>query len=93
MQCPDGRPPVRPESIRPVVESFKALADEQWIRLLLRHREAKAHVTAFSQAREMSRASTSKRRSVMRRVGLVEVACRGTQAAYRVHNESVFEIR
>ena len=85
-------PRIRPELIRPVVERLKALADENRIRLLLRLREGEANVTALSQALDMSQASTSKHLSVMRRVGLVEVARRGTQAVYRIHDASVFEM-
>lgn len=82
----------RSELIGQVAERFKALADESRLRLLLRLRDSQCNVSTLSQELQMSQASTSKHLAVLRQVGLIEVTRRGTQAIYRIHDESVFEM-
>lgn len=82
----------RPELIGHVVERFQALADENRLRLLMRLRDGECNVTTLSEELEISQASTSKHLSVLRQVGLVEVTRQGTQAIYRIHDESVFDM-
>jgi DNA-binding transcriptional ArsR family regulator len=82
----------RPELIGRVVERLKALADENRIRLLMRLKEGECNVSTLSEELGLSQASTSKHLSVLRQVGLIDVTRQGTQAIYRIHDESVFEM-
>jgi len=82
----------RPELIGQVVKRLRALADENRIRLLLRLREGECNVTTLTDDFSLGQASVSKHLAVLRDVGLVEVTRQGTQAIYRVRDESVFEL-
>ena len=84
--------PLSPEMIEKVVERLSALADANRIRLLMRLKESPANVSTLTEALEIAQASVSKHLAVLRQVGLVEVERIGTQAVYRVRDESVFAL-
>lgn len=81
-----------PELIGKVVERFSALADETRIRLLLRLKQGESNVTRLSEELDVGQASVSKHLSVLRQTGLVEVRREGTQAIYRVRDETIFNL-
>ena len=83
---------LRSELIPKVVERLRALADESRIRLLLRLREGECNVTELTEQLGMGQASVSKHLLFLKQVGLVEARREGTQAIYRVRDESVFEM-
>jgi DNA-binding transcriptional ArsR family regulator len=84
--------PMQPELIGKVVERFKALADENRIRLLLCLRRGECNVMALTRELGLAQASVSKHLGVLKRVGLVEAKRKGTQAIYRVHDASIYEL-
>lgn len=83
---------LHPELIGKVADRFAALADERRLRLLLRLRQGECNVTVLTHELGLGQASVSKHLAVLKRVGLVEATRRGTQAVYRVRDESVFEM-
>ena len=83
---------LHPELIGKVAERFAALADESRLRLLMRLRQGECNVTVLTGELGLAQASVSKHLAVLKRVGLVEATRRGTQAVYRVCDESVFEM-
>ena len=80
------------EMIPKVVERLRAIADENRVRLLLRLKQGECNVSALTQELGIAQASVSKHLAVLRQVGLVDVDRRGTQAVYRIRDESVFEM-
>ena len=80
------------DMIAKVAERLRALADETRIRLLLRLKRGECNVTTLADELEIAQASVSKHLAVLRQVGLVDVNRVGTQAIYRVHDDSVFEM-
>ncbi len=82
----------RPELLANVVERFKALADENRLRILMRLREGECKVTSLAEELNIAQASVSKHLAVLRQVGLVGATRRGTTALYRVKDQSVFEM-
>ena len=83
---------LRPELIPKVVERLKAIADENRIRLLLRLRDGECNVTELTGKTGMGQASVSKHLLLLKQVGLVEARREGTQAIYRVRDQSVFQM-
>jgi len=83
---------VRQELIPKVVERMRALADENRIRLLLRLQATPANVTTLTAELGIAQASVSKHLAILKQVGLVEAARHGTQAVYRVRDQSVFDL-
>jgi DNA-binding transcriptional ArsR family regulator len=81
-----------PPLIARVVERFKALADENRIRLLIQLRQEGSNVTALTRRLQMNQASVSKHLTVLKRVGLVKVQRQGTQAIYSIDDRSVFDL-
>ena len=75
-----------------VVERMRALADESRLRLMLRLKQGECNVSTLTDELGIAQASVSKHLAVLRQVGLVEVERRGTQAVYRVCDESVFDM-
>jgi DNA-binding transcriptional ArsR family regulator len=75
-----------------VVERLRALADENRVRILLCLRQGPANVSTLHQALNIAQASVSKHLALLRQAGLVDVERRGTQAIYRVHDDSVFDM-
>jgi len=73
-----------------VVERLRALADENRIRLLLRLKSSPANVSTLTQDLGIAQASVSKHLAILRQVGIVEVERKGTQAFYRVRDETIF---
>jgi len=83
----------RPEMIARVVKRLAAMADENRLRLLLKLREqGECNVTELTQAVGLAQASVSKHLAILRDVGLIEVDRRGTQAFYRIKDETIFEM-
>jgi ArsR family transcriptional regulator len=80
------------EMIPKVVERLRAIADESRVRLLLRLRRGHCNVSTLVIELGMNQASVSKHLSVLRQAGLVEVHRRGTQAVYRIRDDSVFDM-
>ncbi len=81
-----------PELLGKVVERLKALADENRIRLLLRLRNGDCNVMTLTAQLGLSQASVSKHLIILKRVGLVTVARKGTQAIYSVTDKSIFDL-
>jgi DNA-binding transcriptional ArsR family regulator len=81
-----------PEMIEKVAQRLRALADESRIRLLLRLKESPANVSTLTADLGIAQASVSKHLGVLKQVGLVEAERNGTQAVYRVRDESVFDL-
>ncbi len=75
-----------------VVERFRALADENRIRLLMRLQKGPANVSTLTAELGIAQASVSKHLTVLKHVGLVEARRVGTQAIYAVVDQSVFEM-
>lgn len=78
--------------IAKVVERFRALSDEQRIRLLLRLKQGKATVTELSEDLELAQPSVSKHLAQLRQVGLVEVERVGVSAFYAIKDQSIFDL-
>jgi len=83
---------MRPELIGKVVERFKALADENRLRLLLRLRQGECNVMTLTAELGLAQASVSKHLLILKRVGLVEARRQGTQAIYAIRDESIYEL-
>jgi DNA-binding transcriptional ArsR family regulator len=81
-----------PELVGKVVERFKALADQSRIRLLLCLRRGECNVNTLTRELGLAQASVSKHLGVLKRAGLVEARRKGTQALYRVHDASIYEL-
>lgn len=83
---------MNPQLVGKVAERLRALGDENRLSLLMRLREGPANVTTLSEELAIAQASVSKHLGVLRQVGLVTFQREGTQAIYRVHDESIFEL-
>lgn len=83
---------LKPELIPQVAERLKAMAEENRIRLLLLLKAGPRRVGDLSEELGLAQASVSKHLAVLRRAGLVTVQRRGTEAFYRIHDPSVFEL-
>jgi DNA-binding transcriptional ArsR family regulator len=83
---------LNPEMVGRVVERLRALADENRIRLLLRLKSSPANVSTLTQELGIAQASVSKHLAILRQVGIVEVERKGTQAVYRVRDETIFAL-
>jgi DNA-binding transcriptional ArsR family regulator len=83
---------LNPQMIERVVQRFQSLGDGNRIRLLLRLQAGPCNVTTLTEALGVAQASVSKHLAVLRQAGLVEVQRRGTQAFYRVRDDSIFEL-
>lgn len=83
---------LRPELIPRVAERLKALADETRLRMLLRLGQGPCRVTHLAEELGIAQASASKHLVVLRQAGLVAVDRRGTEAIYRIHDPSIFEL-
>ena len=80
------------EMIPKIVERLRALADESRIRLLLRLKNGECNVNTLKAELGIAQASVSKHLTVLRQVGLVDVERRGTQAVYKICDDSVFDM-
>jgi len=80
------------ELVAKVVERLRALADENRVRLILRLKQGECNVSTLTQELGIAQASVSKHLAVLRQAGLLDVERRGTQAVYRIRDESVFEM-
>lgn len=84
--------PFKPELIPKVAERLRALADENRLRLIFHLRHEPCRVTHLAEHLGISQASVSKHLAVLRQSGLVTVERRGTEAIYRIHDQSIFEL-
>ena len=72
-----------------VVERFRALADENRIRILARLQQGPANVTTLTRELAVNQASVSKHLAVLRQAGLVSFHRQGAQAVYSISDPSV----
>ena len=84
--------PSNSEMIARVVQRLSALADENRIRILLCLRDSERNVTELTGQVGLAQASVSKHLAILRSVGLIDVERRGTQAFYRIKDQSVFDM-
>jgi ArsR family transcriptional regulator len=78
--------------IAKMVERLAAMADGTRIRLLLRLRHGECNVSLLTEELGIPQGSVSKHLAVLRQAGLVDVTRVGTQAIYRIRDESVFDL-
>ena len=83
---------MNPQLLARVVERLRALADENRVRLLLRLKQGSTNVTTLSAELGIAQASVSKHLAVLKDAGLVVADRVATQAIYRIHDTSVFEL-
>jgi len=83
---------MNPQLLARVVERLRALADENRVRLILRLKAGPANVTTLCAELDIAQASVSKHLAVLKDAGLVTADRIGTQAIYRIHDASVFEL-
>ncbi len=81
-----------PKIVERVAERFRALADENRIRLLARLARSPANVRTLTQELGISQAAASKHLSVLRRAGLVNFESKGPQSIYKITDPSVHEL-
>jgi DNA-binding transcriptional ArsR family regulator len=81
---------VTDQMIFKVAERLRALADENRIRILLRLKNSPANVSTLTTELGIAQASVSKHLAILRQVGILDVQRQGTQAIYRVRDESIF---
>lgn len=72
-----------------VAERFRALGDENRLRILARLDRAPANVTALSTELGIKQASVSKHLALLRQAGLVNFDRQGAQAVYRITDRTV----
>ncbi len=72
-----------------VAERFRALGDENRIRILSLLVQAPANVTTLTRDLKMNQASVSKHLGILRQAGLVDFERLGAQSIYRIVDPSV----
>ncbi len=72
-----------------VAERFRAMGDENRIRILSLLVQAPANVTALTRDLKMNQASVSKHLGILRQAGLVDFERLGSQSIYRIVDPSV----
>ncbi|MEQ8821743.1 MAG: metalloregulator ArsR/SmtB family transcription factor [Sumerlaeia bacterium] len=75
-----------------LTERFRALADENRLRLLIRLKSGEANVTTLSNELGLGQASVSKHLGILKRAGLVAQRRDGAQSIYAVKEESIFDV-
>ena len=75
--------------VEQVANRFRALGDENRIRLLARLSRSAANVRTLTQELGISQAAASKHLAVLRRAGLVSCQSKGPQSIYRISDPSV----
>ncbi len=78
-----------PKLVEHVANRFRALGDENRIRLLARLAKCPANVRTLTEDLRISQAAASKHLSVLRRAGLVTYEAKGPQSIYRISDPSV----
>ncbi|MGC9261817.1 MAG: ArsR/SmtB family transcription factor [Phycisphaerae bacterium] len=81
-----------PKLMERVAERFRALGDENRIRLLVRLARSSANVRTLTEDLGVSQAATSKHLAILRRAGLVDYKSRGAQSVYHISDPSVNEL-
>ena len=81
-----------PKLVERVADRFRALADENRIRLLARLARSPANVRTLTAELGISQAAASKHLSVLRRAGLVNFESKGPQSIYQISDPSVHEL-
>lgn len=78
--------------IHQVAERFRALGDETRIRLLARLMKGEANVTTLGAELGIAHASISRHLARLRKVGLLAVERRGTNAVYRIRDKGIAKL-
>lgn len=78
--------------IERVAERFRALGDENRLRLLMLLEGGERNVTSLTEGLGLRQASVSKHLAVLRRAGLVTSRRDGAQVLYRPADESIYEM-
>lgn len=81
-----------PELIAAITEWFRAVADENRVRILMQLKNGESNVTGLVDELGISQASVSKHLAVLRQAHIVEVRREGTQAFYRIRSEAALKI-
>ncbi|MGF1573596.1 MAG: ArsR/SmtB family transcription factor [Sumerlaeia bacterium] len=82
----------KPELIQAIVEWFRAVADENRVRILMHLNQGECNVSTLVEELEIGQASVSKHLSVLRQAKIVEVRREGTQAFYSIRGEVPLQI-
>ncbi len=72
-----------------VAERFRAMGDENRIRILSLLTQGPANVTALTRELKVNQASVSKHLGILRQAGLVDYERHGAQSIYRITDSSV----
>ena len=72
-----------------VAERFRALGDENRIRILSLLTQGPANVTTLTRELKVNQASVSKHLGILRQAGLVDFERQGAQSIYRITDSSV----
>lgn len=75
-----------------IVERFKALADENRIKLLMALKDGEHAVGDLAQSLGIGQASTSKHLAILRQGGLVQCRRDGNMAYYRARDEEIYKL-
>lgn len=75
-----------------VAERFRALGDENRIRILSMLDQSPANVTTLTRELNMNQASVSKHLGILRQAGLVDFDRLGAQSIYRIADTSVNDL-
>ena len=81
-----------PKLVERVADRFRALGDENRIRLLARLSRSPANVRTLTAELGISQAAASKHLSILRRAGLVNFESKGPQSIYQISDPSVHEL-
>ncbi len=81
-----------PKVVEHVADRFRALGDENRIRLLARLARSPANVRTLTEELGISQAAASKHLAILRRAGLVSFESKGPQSIYQISDPSVHEL-
>lgn len=81
-----------PKLVERVADRFRALGDENRIRLLARLARSPANVRTLTEELGISQAAASKHLAILRRAGLVNFESKGPQSIYQISDPSVHEL-
>jgi DNA-binding transcriptional ArsR family regulator len=83
---------VNSKVVEHVADRFRALGDENRIRLLARLAQSPANVRTLTEELGISQAAASKHLAILRRAGLVSFESKGPQSIYQISDPSVHEL-
>ena len=78
-----------PDLVTQVADRFRAMGDENRLRILARLEQAPANVTTLSHELAIKQASASKHLALLRQAGLVTFDRQGTQTVYHISDGTV----